>query len=233
MIQSQKLSATGRLAASLAHEINNPLQAIQACLELTQSNLGDAAKQERYLTMANEELARVASLVQRTLSFSRPTKGELELIDLRTVVEDVLSLSAKQLQHAGVQVNIDWEPGVPRISGASNQLQQVFLNLILNAMEAMPQGGQLQIRGELSDDGHWVAIAFADSGIGIPPDALDKILEPFYTTKADGTGLGLYICHNIISSHNGRIAVESIVGKGSTFTILLPVQEKKVSAPKT
>jgi two-component system, NtrC family, sensor kinase len=233
MIQSQKLAATGRLAASLAHEINNPLQAIQACIELAQSNPGDSAKQERYLTLANEELARVASLVQQMLSFSRPANAEFKSTDIRTVVEDILSLSAKRLQHAQVQVRIDWEPGVPRVNGATNQLHQMFLNLILNAMEAMPQGGLLQIRGYPYDDGHWVAVAFSDSGVGIPPDALDKIFEPFYTTKAEGTGLGLSVCHNIVSSHNGRISVDSTVGKGSTFTVLLPVQGEKQSAPNT
>jgi signal transduction histidine kinase len=110
------------------------------------------------------------------------------------------------------------------IFGVESQLKQVFLNLVLNAVEAMPHGGELLIHGCLLDDhGKWVAIAFMDSGVGIPPDDLDKIFEPFYTSKANGTGLGLTVSHNIIANHGGRLTAESVVGKGSSFTVWLPV----------
>jgi two-component system NtrC family sensor kinase len=223
MIQSQKLSATGRLAATLAHEINNPLQAIQGCLELAHANLKDTSKQQRYLAMATAELERLATIVQRMLEFNRPAKITQEITDVHKVVDDVLALSAKRLQHGKIIVRIEWETSVPEIRGNANQLQQVFLNLILNAIEAMPKGGELRIRGRSIDDkGRWLAISIADEGDGIAPGNLDKIFEPFYTTKLEGSGLGLSVCHNIVTNHGGRISVESIVGQGSTFTVRLP-----------
>jgi two-component system NtrC family sensor kinase len=223
MIQSQKLSATGRLAATLAHEINNPLQAIQGCLELAHANLGDSSKQKRYLAMATAELERVATIVQRMLEFNRPAKGTQEMTDVRKIVDDVLALSAKRLQHGKIVVRSEWETNVPEIRSNGNQLQQVFLNLILNAVEAMPNGGALVIRGRSIDEkGRWLAISIADSGIGIEPGNLDKIFEPFYTTKAEGSGLGLSVCHNIVTNHGGRISVESVVAQGTTITVRLP-----------
>jgi signal transduction histidine kinase len=224
MIQSQKLSATGRLAATLAHEINNPLQAIQGCLELAHANLNDTAKQQRYLAMATAELERLASIVQRMLEFNRPTRGTQEMTDIHKVVDDVLALSAKRLQHGKILIRSEWESNVPEIRGNANQLQPVFLNLILNAIEAMPNGGELNIRGRSIDEkGHWLTISVTDGGVGIEPGSLDKIFEPFYTTKLEGSGLGLSVCHNIVTNHGGRISVASMVGQGSTFTVQLPL----------
>jgi signal transduction histidine kinase/DNA-binding NarL/FixJ family response regulator len=223
MIQSQKLSATGRLAATLAHEINNPLQAIQGCLDLAHANLNDASKQQRYLAMATAELERLAAIVQRMLEFNRPAKSTQEKIDAHKVIDDVLALSAKRLQHGKIVIRTEWETNVPYVHGNANQLQQVFLNLILNAIEAMPNGGELRIRGRIiGEKGHWAAISITDTGVGIEPGNLDKIFEPFYTTKTEGSGLGLSVCHNIVTNHGGRIDVESIVGHGSTFTVQLP-----------
>jgi two-component system NtrC family sensor kinase len=223
MIQSQKLSATGRLAATLAHEINNPLQAIQGCLELAHANLKDPSKQQRYLAMATAELERVATIVQRMLEFNRPAKSMQEITDVHKVMDDVLALSAKRLQHGKIVVRSEWETNVPGIRGNANQLQQVFLNLILNAIEAMPSGGELRIRGRTIDEkGHWLAISIVDTGMGIEPANLDKIFEPFYTTKAEGSGLGLSVCHNIVTNHGGRISVESVVGQGTRFDVRLP-----------
>lgn len=223
LIQSEKMAATGRLAASIAHEINNPLQAIQGCLDLAQAN-STAEKQQRYLAMAQSELSRLASIVQRMLDFYRPTTGTPAPLDVRAVVGDALELGQKRLEHARIVVQTEWEPDVPLINGVGNQLKQVFLNLVLNAIEAMPHGGNLHIRGQMLDEnGKWLTITFTDSGVGISPEARDKIFEPFYTTKADGTGLGLSVCHNIIASHGGRVTVESVEGQGSSFTVWLPV----------
>jgi two-component system NtrC family sensor kinase len=118
----------------------------------------------------------------------------------------------------------EWDTHVPGIRGNANQLQQVFLNLILNAIEAMPNGGELRIRGRTVDEkGRWLAISIADVGIGIEPDNLDKIFEPFYTNKAEGSGLGLSVCHNIVTTHGGQISAESVVGQGTMFTVRLPL----------
>ena len=223
LIQSEKMAATGRLAASLAHEINNPLQAIRGCVDLAQAT-SDLDKNKRYLGMASTELERLTATVRRMLDFYRPARAERRPVDVHALVEDVLLLSAKRLQHAQVTIHTDWAGEIPTINGAADQLKQVFLNFILNAAEAMPQGGPLEIRGQvLRDEGTWLTVAIADSGPGIPPQDLDKIFEPFFTTKSNGTGLGLAVCHNIIAQHGGHVTVDSAPGHGSTFTVWLPV----------
>lgn len=224
MIHSEKLAAMGRLAASLAHEINNPLQAIQGCLDLAQTSAGNLEKQQQYLSMAQDEFNRLTNIVQHMLDFFRPSKGIRSSVDLHAVLSDVLSLSHKRLQHARVDARLEWDSAMPPIAGVNNQLQQVFLNLILNAVEAMPEGGEIEIRGGTQTlDGEWLTVAVTDSGVGIPGDELDKIFEPFYTTKPNGTGLGLAVCRNIVTNHGGRLSVDSVVGRGSTFTVWLPV----------
>ncbi len=224
LIQSEKLAATGRMAASLAHEINNPLQAIQGCLDLVHANPADPQKQQRYLTLARNEVERLAAIVQRMLDFYRPSKGVRMPTDVRQLVDDVLVFSAKRLQHARVTARTVWEAGNLCVEGIPNQLKQVFLNLVLNAVDAMPNGGELLIRGEIVErEGPWLSVEFVDTGTGIPPEDLDRIFEPFYTTKMTGTGLGLGISHSIVSSHGGRLTVSSAIGKGSIFTVWLPI----------
>jgi two-component system NtrC family sensor kinase len=218
------MAATGRLAASLAHEINNPLQAILGCVDLAQAN-PNTEKQKRYLAMAHTELERLTTSVRRMLDFYRPARAVRAPLDIRALVEDVLLFAAKPIQHAKVIVKTEWDTGIPTVNGVGDQLKQVFLNFILNAVEAMPQGGQLEIRGHvIEDNSKWLAVSIADTGAGISPTDLDKIFEPFYTTKTTGTGLGLAICHNIISNHSGQVTVDSTIGHGSTFTVWLPIQ---------
>jgi PAS domain S-box-containing protein len=226
MIQSEKLAAMGRLAASLAHEINNPLQAIQGCLDLAQTSAGNAEKQQRFLSMAQDEFNRLTNIVQHMLDFFRPSKGIRSSVDLQLAVSDVLSLSHKRLQHAKVNARLEWDSDVPPIAGVNNQLQQVFLNLILNAVEAMPEGGEIGIHGgKRMLEKEWLTVAITDTGCGVPGDDLEKIFEPFYTTKPNGTGLGLAVCRNILANHGGHLSVSSEVGRGSTFTVWLPIGE--------
>jgi signal transduction histidine kinase/DNA-binding NarL/FixJ family response regulator len=222
LVQAEKLAGIGRLAASLAHEINNPLQALQGCLDLALANLSNIEKQQRYLGIAKSEVERLGSMVQRMLDFYRPSKGTRGPMDVKALVDEVLMLSGKRLQHAKVITQIEWTSDIPVLYGVANQIKQVFLNLVLNATDAMPNGGELKFIGGLTDDHQWLCAQFIDSGVGIAPENLDKIFEPFYTTKATGTGLGLGISHTIIASHGGRMTVESEVGKGTTFTVWLP-----------
>ncbi|MBI5303197.1 MAG: GAF domain-containing protein [Chloroflexi bacterium] len=227
LLQSEKLAATGRMAASLAHEINNPLQAIQGCLDLTGANLGNPEKQERYLAMAGNELNRLTTIVKRMLDFYRPAKGERTPCDPREILDDVLALAAKRIAQGRVTLHIDWIDNTPTLQLVSNQFKQVFLNLILNALEAMTQGGELYIRGYLVEQkGRWLAISFGDTGVGISPDELPNIFEPFYTTKADGTGLGLAVCQSIVTNHGGHVTAESAPSVGSTFTVWLPLDSE-------
>lgn len=220
LIQSEKMAATGRLAALIAHEINNPLQGIQGSLELAHNSRRDLQKQERYLTLAKGELDGLVATVQRMLDFYRPAKGVRAPVELRGLVDDVLALTAKRISSSSIRVNVDLEPNLPLVNVVGNQIKQVLLNLLLNAIEAMPDGGTLKIQARRQDDG--IKIMFKDTGEGIPPAQLDKIFEPFFTTKPNGTGLGLGVCHNIVTHHGGRLTVTSALGRGSTFTVWLP-----------
>ncbi len=233
LIRAEKLAATGKIAASLAHEINNPLQAIHNCLHLVihKSSLGQDKRLE-YLSMAQEEVERLIDLVQRMLDFYRPSKETVAPVDIEALLDDVLSLAAKRLQHARVMVHRDASSPLPLVDGVSNLLKQVFLNIIINAVEAMPSGGDLYIETTRDERRQEVSISFTDAGEGIPVAELASIFDPFFTTKPKGTGLGLSVSHGIIERHGGRIDVRSDVGKGSSFTVRLPANHKGVGSHK-
>ena len=225
LIQSERLAAIGQLATSLAHEINNPLQGIKGCLDLIRADLQDNARSLQFLEMIQDEINRLAVIVQRMLDFYRPALEKPTSVDLRAAVDTVLAFSAKRLQHARVGVRLEWADDLPVIKGIDNQLKQVFLNLVLNAIESMPEGGELRVQGcGVEDQGRWVVVHFTDSGSGIPPEMLERIFDPFFTTKTEGTGLGLAVCHTLVSSHGGRLTVESHLGHGSTFSVRLPAE---------
>ena len=221
LIQAEKLAATGRLAASLAHEINNPLQAIHNCLHLVINRPLNDEKKKYYLGLAQTEVERLITLVQRTLEFYRPSQGRISATDVNRLIENVLALTSKRLEHGRVQVRPELQADLPRIAAVPDQLTQVCLNLIINAVEAMPQGGTLTIVTVQRDS--WLAIEVQDTGAGLTPDEAARIFEPFYTTKADGTGLGLAVSYGIIQQHGGRIEVNSVPQQGTTFTVLLPM----------
>lgn len=231
LIHSEKMAALGRLIASISHEINNPLQSIQGCLTLAQEELeGDIrpAKLERYLDVAEEEIERIAAIVQRVRDFYRPSSQEQTLVDLHQTLESVLELAGKQLQHSDVTVERLWQPDLPQVTADPAHLKQVFLNLVLNAIDAMPNGGTLRIRTLLNST--TVAIEFSDTGIGMAPETQARLFEPFFTTKSHGSGLGLSISYSIIEAHHGRIRVNSVPGEGTTVTILLPLETPDVQA---
>jgi signal transduction histidine kinase len=222
LIQAEKLAAMGRLTASIAHELNNPLQAIQNCLHLIIHRSLESEKRAQYLNMAQQEVERLISTVQRMLDFYRPSSVQRHETNVHEVIEDVLALAAKRLQRGRVRVRKAFAPNLPFVNAIQNQLKQVFLNLVINAVEAMPGGGELCVRTLLSGDGKWVLIGFLDQGVGLDEEAKGHLFEPFYTTKSTGTGLGLSVSYGIIEQHGGAIEVESIEGEGSCFTVRLP-----------
>jgi signal transduction histidine kinase/DNA-binding response OmpR family regulator len=228
LIQAEKLAATGRLAASLAHEINNPLQAINNCLHLVVNRPLTDEKKKYYLGLAQTEVERLITLVQRTLEFYRPSQGRTITTDVNHLIENVLALSNKRLEHGRVQVRTQLQPDLPLIAAVPDQLTQVVLNIVINAVEAMPAGGTLTI-ASVTRDG-WLAIEVQDTGPGLTPDETARIFEPFYTTKADGTGLGLAVSYGIIQQHGGHIEVKGIPGQGTTFTVLLPLKRNATNA---
>jgi two-component system NtrC family sensor kinase len=220
----------GRLTASIAHELNNPLQAVQNCLHLILHRPLDQRKREQYLQMAQGEVERLISTVRRMLDFYRPSSEQHRATDIHAVIEDVLELTGKRQQREKVRVRRKYATDLPVLNVIQDQLKQVFLNLVINAIEAMPDGGELRITTTLSDDGEWTSIAFQDQGLGISPKTKAHLFEPFYTTKSKGTGLGLSVSYGIIEQHGGTIEVESTEGSGSCFTVKLPVQLLSVHA---
>jgi len=160
-------------------------------------------------------------MVTRVLNFARQPQREMKPTNPNVVVEKVLVLTNKYLQHRHIALQRDILPNSPTVLATQGELEQVFLNLTLNAVEAMPQGGTLRVSSRLAKDGR-LAVAFSDTGHGISPKHLDRIFEPFFSTKEEGTGLGLSISYNVVKRHGGEITVQSIVGKGTTFTVWLP-----------
>lgn len=248
LLQTEKLAAVGRLSASIAHEINNPLQAIHNSLHLLNNRPLSDDKRQLYLSKAQEEVDRLIGIVQRMLDFYRPSRDGvgMRLTDMHELLDAVLALADKQLQTSHISVVRDWTVKPPLVYAIGNHLKQVYLNLILNAVESMPDGGVLTIRTYVTADanqerqnlettstvgsagqrlGPAVVIEFSDSGQGISPDILPKIFEPFYTTRSTGTGLGLAISYSIIEQHQGELSVSSVVGQGTTFRIRLPVAQ--------
>lgn len=227
LLQSAKLAAVGELAASVAHEINNPLYAARNSLYLVEQDIPPDTPQRHFLTIAQNELGRIARIITRMRDFYRPARDELEPTEINDLLAETIELVQTHLRHGQVTVAIDFCPHLPRLIAHPDQLRQVFLNLMLNACDAMPHGGQLHIATELSRDHdagmQYVVVVVRDTGVGISPEHMPHLFEPFYTTKPQGTGLGLAISAHIVTQHGGHIQVESTPGAGSTFTVLLPV----------
>ncbi len=225
LVQAEKMAAIGRLTASVAHEINNPLQAIHNSLHLGMHDRLDGEKRLEYLGMAQTEVQRLIEIVQRMLDFYRPSRGGVVPTNVNDVVENVLALAQKRLQHSDIRIHMNLDPNLPLVPMVSDQIIQVGLNVVINAVDAMPSGGDLRLETMLSDDGEWVLVRFHDTGPGMLPEEIANLFEPFYTTKSDGTGLGLAISYGIIERHGGEIQVTSQVGEGATFVVKLPVRQ--------
>jgi two-component system NtrC family sensor kinase len=230
MVQSEKLAATGRLAASLAHEINNPLQAIHNSLQMMLSFSEPTDRQREYLDIAEGQVKRLIDLVRRIVDFARPTSRHKRPLDVNRIIDRVLHLARKHLQHQEIMFTSNLATPLPRVEADSDELEQVFLNLILNAVEAMPEGGTLTISSFATENDR-IGVAFTDTGIGIPGEILPYLFEPFFSTKDKGTGLGLSISYMLIERNNGKITVTSEEGKGATFTLWLPALTCEKAAP--
>jgi PAS domain S-box-containing protein len=220
-IRAERLAAMGRLIASLAHEINNPLQAMYSNIELAMDFPLDAHEKQIYLNVVRKETERLMRIIKTILEYSRPRKIEFEMVEVSTFIHTALSLAQKQLHLANVDVFVDLPSDLPRLMVSHDQLVQVCLNLMINAAENMRNGGRLEIRAAIQEN--QLEITFADTGNGISAADLELIFEPFFTTKKDGTGLGLAISQSIIQQHGGKLTVQSPTGKGSVFGIVLPL----------
>ena len=225
LLQSEKLSATGKLAASLAHELNNPICGIRNVLEILyeRGNVSDSHKD--HLIMAIRESGRITSLVKDLNDFHRPSAGQRSPVNIHTAIDEMLHLMSRRLKDRGVVLGLNYAESIPQLSIVSDQFKQVILNLLTNAEESIAEkGGQghITIVTEVVDSN--VVIQVSDNGAGIPEETINSIFDPFVSTKArKGLGLGLSISQGIIDRHGGKITVASREGKGSTFRIILPI----------
>jgi signal transduction histidine kinase len=226
LIKTEKLAAAGKLTAQLSHEINNPIHNIRSSLETALKKMPDGLAGRQFVQLAHDEILRIGKLVRQMLDFYRFGRVELQAVDLNTTLLEVLESSQQRFKEYGIKVERHLAPDLPAVRASRDQMKQVFLNLILNAIEAMPRGGKLEARS--SSRNGWAEIAIGDTGSGIPPENLAKIFDTFFTTKraVHGVGLGLSVCYNIVHQHGGTIEVQSELGKGSTFTVKLPLAGK-------
>ncbi len=227
LIQTEKMAAIGRLTASIAHEVNNPLQAVRNCLHLVgRADLAEE-KREHYLELAQDELQRLMDTVQQMLDFYRPSALQREPVNLNALIDTVYSLLEKQLAQQNIRVEMHQQADLPQVVIVRNQIQQVFFNIILNAMEAMPEGGRMVITSHRN--GHSVDTLFEDTGPGVSAERRREIFEPFASSKPRGTGLGLSVSYSILDAHGGRLELVDQDAErktaGACFRISIPVVE--------
>lgn len=224
MINSERLASLGELAAAVAHEVNNPMQTVLAYTHLLLEDMELDDEKKEWLQMMAGEASRVKKIVQSLLEFARRREPEFAELDVNEVVESVMTLIENQARTHKVEIRREVQAGLPLVTGDASQLQQVFMNVAINAIEAMTEGGTLTV-STLATDGESVEIAFSDTGCGMAEEDAPRIFEPFFSTKEKGTGLGLSVSHGIVSSHGGDIRAESTPGKGTRITVVLPARK--------
>jgi signal transduction histidine kinase len=229
---SAKFAAIGELAGGVAHEVNNPLQIILSRVQLMTLQNKDDAKVVKGLNLIEHNVKRISRIIRALLGFAGHNAQESgwEEFDVAQALRQALALVGHQLEKGLIETSFECEPELPLLTGNIGELEQVFINLIINAQNAMADGGALNI--EVRREGEQLEVRFADTGCGIAPKHLDRIFEPFYTTRADegGTGLGLAISYRIVERHQGKLTVESTLGKGTTFFIRLPLSAVEMKA---
>jgi len=223
LVKANKLSTLGELASSIAHEIKNPLISIQGFARRI-GTTEDRDKLERYAKFIEEEADRLTQVLTKLLGFSRMDEPKKDLLNMNDIVDDtVLFMEHHLTRFKNVAISVEKKSDLPKVHVDRIHVQQTMVNLLMNAAQAMPEGGRIQIRTGMNDQ--YVFIAITDTGIGIKDEDLDRIFEPFFTTKEkeQGTGLGLSLCKRLIEANAGKIEVESKVGEGTTFTIMIPI----------
>jgi two-component system NtrC family sensor kinase len=224
LFRSEKLASLGKLAAGVAHEINNPLTGILANSSLLLEDLTPDDPRREDVEIIVRETIRCREIVKRLLDFAKQSKPQKRMTDVNALIETIVLLVRNQTSFRNITIERDLAPGTPEVLCDNDQIQQVFVNIILNAAEAMTGGGRLTIRCAPSSNGDAIVVSFADTGPGIPEERRALIFDPFFTTKEHGTGLGLSISYGIVEQHGGTICVDSTTGVGTTFTVRLPVR---------
>ncbi|NJO07222.1 MAG: response regulator [Chloroflexaceae bacterium] len=223
-IENERFAANSVLSATVAHEVNTPLHTIKTCLYLADSN--DTEQRAMYLKVAQDEIDRISHILRQLLDLYRPHEGAETQIDANALIERMLILTGNVFAQNGIRVEKQLQPELGQFLGRPDQITQVLLNIILNAVAAMPNSGELTLRTRNVNDPKtnalFIEIEISDTGIGMTPEVQVRIFDPFFTTKPEGSGLGLAVCQRLVSQHRGSISVESVPGEGSTFRIRLP-----------
>lgn len=223
LIQTEKMASLGQLAAGVAHELNNPIGTIMMFSRILQREMGQNEKWQKDITLVVQEADRAANIIKDLLSFAKETKIRPGQVNINQVIEEALSLLVKQALFHNIDVVVHLDRTLPKTFADPDLLKQVFFNIILNGAQAMDGNGTLTITSQNIDGGKKIEIRIQDTGKGIPEKHIPKLFDPFFTTKEKGTGLGLALVYSIVSKHTGSISVESQLGRGATFIILLPV----------
>jgi len=232
LFESEKLAAVGRLAASIAHEVNNPLEAIKNALYLMQT-ASDVDQNSRFLEIARKETERVSHIIRQMLGFAR-RPGEVDWVDVNQLLEETFVLLEKKMRQQHINIAKHLDPALPRIRARADQLRQVFLNLIINAQQAIKGEGEIRISTSRYEQALQpsIIVQLSDSGVGIAEGDLARIFDPFFSTGKKGTGLGLWVTQDIVRQHGGRIEVSSDIGRGTVFSIVLQVNSPVLEDPK-
>jgi signal transduction histidine kinase len=217
---SRKLAALGRLSAGIAHEVKNPLNATMIHLELLRMRLADRPEALEHVGVIAAQVRRLDEVVQGFLKFTRPEDLELKPVHVLPLLEELMPIISAEASKSGVEVRVDVPSNLPAVSGDAGMLQQAFLNLALNACQAMPQGGRLRIAGAPAAP-PYIEVRFEDTGVGIQPADLSRIFDLYFTTKESGSGIGLSLVYRTVQLHDGEIEVQSVPGGGTTFRLLL------------
>jgi signal transduction histidine kinase len=224
ILRADKLAALGTVAAGLAHEIKNPLASLKGMTQILPENLTDPGFVKNYVEMVPRQLDRINTIVETLMRIGKPQKYAMTGVNLSKILDDLFRLMENQARKKNIVFKKEWEPDL-LVQGDAEQLMQVFMNLILNAIDAMPKGGTLIIKG-VGEEGKGVRVEVGDTGVGIPADKLKNVFDPFFTTKEAGMGLGLAVTYRIIKEHNGEIEVKSRMGEGTTFKIWLSTRPR-------
>ncbi|MGC9021519.1 MAG: ATP-binding protein, partial [Dissulfurimicrobium sp.] len=226
LIQSKKLASIGVMTAGVAHELTNPLNNISMIAQTYLELYDNLSRNDRieFMNKVESETDRMKEIVKNFLDFSKPKEPHLKQTDINLVIQKAYKLMQNMLYISNIDTQLELDESLPKIFIDENQIQQVLVNLITNAAQAMTKNGKLHIKSSLDKNKNYIEIYITDTGKGIPPELLPHIFDPFFTTKGEGgTGLGLSVSYGIIKNHKGDISVESKVGKGTTFTIRLPI----------
>jgi signal transduction histidine kinase len=226
MLRAERLAALGTLSAGLAHEIRNPLVAIKTFTQLLPERYDDEEFRNYFLNVTAGEIDRISSLVTELLEFARPSEPFFQQEDINSTLEKMIKLINNEAKKKDLQIVTNLELQLPTVTMDKEQMKQVFLNILLNAIQATPEKGKISIRTSKNTQNanhEFIQVEISDTGKGVSPEEVDKIFTPFYTTRSQGSGLGLAISHQIVEEHEGTITVESILNKGAVFTVNLPV----------